>query len=40
MKKSKEARIINLSSIAHERGTINFNDLNAEKKYYLITAYK
>jgi NAD(P)-dependent dehydrogenase (short-subunit alcohol dehydrogenase family) len=27
MKKSKQARIINVSSLAHEKGVINFDDL-------------
>ncbi|XP_060537313.1 retinol dehydrogenase 11-like isoform X1 [Cylas formicarius] len=37
---STPARIVNVSSVAHERGTMNFDDLNWEKtKYNPIKAY-
>ncbi|XP_022915006.2 retinol dehydrogenase 13-like [Onthophagus taurus] len=38
---SESARIINVSSVAHTRGTIDFNDLNFEKKpYKALKAYQ
>ncbi|XP_060558277.1 retinol dehydrogenase 12-like isoform X2 [Ruditapes philippinarum] len=39
LKKSAPSRIINVSSLAHERGTINFDDLNSEKSYSPAKAY-
>jgi NAD(P)-dependent dehydrogenase (short-subunit alcohol dehydrogenase family) len=39
LKKAKDARIINVSSLAHERGKINFEDLQSENNYNLMTAY-
>jgi NAD(P)-dependent dehydrogenase (short-subunit alcohol dehydrogenase family) len=37
--KSAPSRIVNVSSIAHTRGTIKFNDLNSEKSYDAGAAY-
>lgn len=37
--KSDEARIINVSSVAHERGTLDFDNLNAEKKFSAYGSY-
>lgn len=34
-----KSRIINVSSRAYERGTINFNDLMSEKDYNSLQAY-
>lgn len=40
MKAAPNARIINLSSVMHWFGKINFNDLNFEKMWYNVsTAY-
>ncbi|MEP0710976.1 oxidoreductase [Algoriphagus sp.] len=39
IKKTKNARIISLSSIAHKNGTINFDDINSEKSYSKWAAY-
>jgi NAD(P)-dependent dehydrogenase (short-subunit alcohol dehydrogenase family) len=36
---SGEARIINISSEAHRLGQINFQELNAPRKYSALTAY-
>lgn len=36
---SKESRVINLSSIAHKMGTINFEDINYDKNYNKMQAY-
>lgn len=36
---SSEARIINVSSEAHKYGKLDFEDLNAEKKYSAMKAY-
>ncbi|CAL8093157.1 unnamed protein product [Orchesella dallaii] len=36
---SAPSRIVNVSSIAHTRGTINFEDLNSEKSYDPGAAY-
>lgn len=33
LKKSAPSRIVTVSSMAHERGTINFDDINSEKEY-------
>uniref|UniRef100_A0A8D8W949 Retinol dehydrogenase 14 n=1 Tax=Cacopsylla melanoneura TaxID=428564 RepID=A0A8D8W949_9HEMI len=38
--KSAPAKIINLSSLAHERGVINFDDVNGEKTYSSIKQYQ
>ncbi|GFG29165.1 hypothetical protein Cfor_00228, partial [Coptotermes formosanus] len=37
--RSAPARIVNVSSIAHEWGTINFEDLNSEQSYSAWKAY-
>ncbi|XP_064600291.1 retinol dehydrogenase 13-like isoform X2 [Liolophura sinensis] len=39
LKKSAPSRIINVSSIAHNRGRINFEDLNSAKSYNPSEAY-
>lgn len=39
LKKSSNARIINVSSIAHLRGEINFDDINLNKNYDKYDAY-
>ncbi len=39
MKQSAPARIINLSSIAHKMGTIDFDDLEGRKKFSLMKSY-
>ncbi|KAL5007920.1 hypothetical protein ScPMuIL_013501 [Solemya velum] len=39
LKQSAPSRIINLSSLAHKRGRINFEDLNSSKKYDPSEAY-
>nr|XP_017014762.2 retinol dehydrogenase 13-like [Drosophila takahashii] len=39
LKKSAPSRIVVLSSVAHTKGTINFDDLNSEKSYNEIDAY-
>ncbi|MEZ4884863.1 MAG: oxidoreductase [Chitinophagales bacterium] len=37
--KTPQSRIVSLSSIAHKRGKINFDDLQSEKKYSAMEAY-
>nr|WP_288257526.1 oxidoreductase [uncultured Pseudomonas sp.] len=39
LRKSEDARVVNLSSIAAARGTINFADLQAEQQYNPMSAY-
>lgn len=39
LKASAPSRIVVLSSVAHSRGEINFDDLNSEKKYNPGTSY-
>lgn len=39
MKKTVDSRIINVSSLAHTFGKMNWNDLNWEKNYNPVTAY-
>ena len=39
LKESGPSRIINVSSLAHVRGSINFEDLNSAKQYDPGTAY-
>lgn len=39
LKRSAPSRIINVSSIAHSRGRINFEDLNSAKSYNPAEAY-
>jgi NAD(P)-dependent dehydrogenase (short-subunit alcohol dehydrogenase family) len=34
------SRIVSLASLAHKKGTINFDDLNSEKKYFPMGAYR
>ena len=40
LKSSVPSRIINVSSLAHKRGVINFEDLNSAKDYNPGTAYE
>ena len=40
IKRSAPARIINVSSMAHAWGAMNFDDLNSEKSYDKKTAYQ
>jgi len=40
IKRSAPARIVNVSSMAHAWGTMNFDDLNSEKSYDKGTAYQ
>lgn len=35
-----ESRIVNLSSIAHERGKMNFDDIQHEKEYVAWKVYE
>jgi len=37
---TSDSRIVSLSSIAHKKGTINFDDLQWEKKYSAMGAYR
>jgi NAD(P)-dependent dehydrogenase (short-subunit alcohol dehydrogenase family) len=39
IKQSAPARIVNVASEAHRFGTMNFDDLNAEKRYRMFGAY-
>jgi NAD(P)-dependent dehydrogenase (short-subunit alcohol dehydrogenase family) len=39
LKSSAPSRIINVSSVAHKRGSINFDDINSEKSYDPKKAY-
>lgn len=39
LKSSSPSRIINVSSVAHKRGSINFDDINSEKSYEPFRAY-
>lgn len=39
MIKSAPSRIINVTSVVHAAGQINFSDLNAEKGYHMTLAY-
>ncbi|KAL4238819.1 hypothetical protein ACF0H5_003526 [Mactra antiquata] len=39
IKDSAPSRIVNVSSLAHTRGKINFDDINSEKKYHPGVAY-
>ncbi len=39
LERSAPSRIVTVSSEAHQRGTINFDDLNAEGRYNWIDAY-
>ena len=40
IEKSAPARIINVTSVAHRKGSIYFDDLNLEKNYNGLTAYR
>ncbi|MBN3325498.1 RDH13 dehydrogenase, partial [Atractosteus spatula] len=40
LKKSSPSRIINVSSLAHEKGQINFDDINLEASYNPVTSYR
>ena len=39
LRRGQSPRVVNLSSLAHRRSTINFNDLQAEHKYSPMGAY-
>lgn len=39
LKSSAPSRIVNVSSVAHTRGTIAFDDLNSDRSYDPATAY-
>ncbi|XP_063991055.1 retinol dehydrogenase 13-like [Diachasmimorpha longicaudata] len=39
LKSSAPARVVNVSSVAHSRGTINVNDLNSNENYDSAAAY-
>ncbi|AVU77561.1 SDR family NAD(P)-dependent oxidoreductase [Pseudomonas sp. Fig-3] len=39
LRQSQDARVVSLSSIAAARGTMNFNDLQAEQQYQPLAAY-
>ncbi len=39
IKTTDHSRIVNVSSIAHKQGVIDFNDINSEKKYKKMKAY-
>lgn len=39
LQKAAPSRIVNVSSLAHTRGRINFEDLNSEKEYDPGAAY-
>lgn len=40
LQSSSPSRIVNLTDIAHRRGSIRFDDLNSESKYHAAKAYK
>ncbi|CAF0823755.1 unnamed protein product [Brachionus calyciflorus] len=40
LKKSTPSRIINVSSLAHEKGKINWDDINSDNSYDLQEAYR
>jgi NAD(P)-dependent dehydrogenase (short-subunit alcohol dehydrogenase family) len=40
LKKTKESRIVTLSSLAHEKGVIDFENLNSEQSYSPMGAYR
>ncbi|XP_063044883.1 retinol dehydrogenase 12-like [Engraulis encrasicolus] len=40
LKKSTPSRVVNVSSLAHEKGKINFDDINQEKDYDPIKSYQ
>lgn len=39
LKHSAPSKVINVSSLAHSMGKINFEDLNSEKSYHPVKAY-
>ena len=39
LRQSRPSRVINLSSVAHKRGKIDFNDLNSVENYDSAEAY-
>ncbi len=39
LQQTPDARIVSTSSIAHKRGKINFDDINAEKRYNAVQRY-
>lgn len=39
LKHSAPSKVINVSSLAHSMGKINFEDLNSEKSYHPVMAY-
>jgi NAD(P)-dependent dehydrogenase (short-subunit alcohol dehydrogenase family) len=39
MIKSAPSRIINVSSVVHQAGHINFKDINSDEGYHLTLAY-
>lgn len=40
LKEAPAARVVNVSSVVHEKGKINFDDLHFEKSYQSFTAYR
>ncbi|XP_061077245.1 retinol dehydrogenase 14-like [Conger conger] len=40
LKKSTPSRIVNVSSLAHEKGKINFDDINMDKDYDPYNSYR
>ncbi|XP_073693217.1 retinol dehydrogenase 11-like [Garra rufa] len=40
LKKSTPSRIVNVSSLAHEKGKIHFDDINLEKNYDPVISYR
>lgn len=39
LKHSAPSKVINVSSLAHSMGKVNFEDLNSEKSYHPVKAY-
>ncbi|XP_007903540.1 retinol dehydrogenase 13 [Callorhinchus milii] len=39
LKKSAPSRIVNVASLAHKRGKINFDDINLDQKYDSVVSY-
>uniref|UniRef100_A0A8C1ITF6 Si:ch211-107o10.3 n=1 Tax=Cyprinus carpio TaxID=7962 RepID=A0A8C1ITF6_CYPCA len=40
LKKSTPSRVVNVSSLAHEKGKIHFDDINLEKNYDPLVSYR
>lgn len=40
LKKSAPSRVVNVSSLAHEKGKIHFDDINLDKDYHPIRSYQ